>query len=1024
MAADEDLKKRVRRHRRKRFYHERRFILGVVIALLLALVVANGYYIFGRSPGRMKVRYLQDGFRAYDLGNYEVARLNFESYVRIDPNRANMWFMLGLSRLRIGHGRSGVQALEEAIRLSPGFTLAHTALSDYWRRQGQLLLALKAAERATDASRSPIPEDAWVALGEARLALGEVEGAIDAFRRAVRINPSLIETLLKLADLYFSRERLGLEDVSAGLARRRYEEAAQQAQRLLSANPADVQARVWSAKASAGQGFLADAQADLERVVDLEPKVAAHRLLLARFQEATQNYEDAAETLREAWDVAPTPEIAIRHCRILTDRLGEPEEGRAVLERGIERFPEESSLYIALLAHHSGLGRADQAREVLTRALAEFPGDSLVLEAAGDLARKDGDREGAVRALRDAVEAFDVNLSARRKLIGLLLEDYLDGRKRGDPVEELRAELDGHLAFFLDDETGVNPTDLLARSYLARLFFAEGRFEEAARLLDQEGGGVPRSYEGLKILALARLSSGQYVGASDAFFAALRHPSSPQSFDDYNLAYTTAFRIGLIPREVEIARSALRRWPTDADWHIRLATSLYRGGSYPEAVEECELAKTLLAGQRDVRPHLLAARIHQALGETARARNELEEAVLLRRDAETRGALYTFLAETGDEKLGEEGFRALLEENPSESGVFLDFGDFLLSRSRSVRTGSGRDAELREEALKQYQIALTMDPDSREALRRVAELRMAQAGNKEEAVAVAEAVVAKLLDGDDEDPQSLYFKGKLHLLKEEYAEALTSLAQYARSRPNDPAGHYYLAIALRRTGDLERAKESFLAALGLDPSMVEAQLELATLYFSQGIRAHWNGELESARTSFEKVNEIDPRQPDAHLFMAETLAGLGMLEAAAEHAERVLEEKPDDPGALFLSGLFLANRGDLEEAQQRFEHLVSVAPENSRSHLHLGMILAERKMPDAALISLRRSYELEPEGDEVLRAIVLTELSAERLPKALQFLEAERDRTPQRAFTRQLLGELYLRAGRPEEAIESCLRAF
>ena len=64
MAGEPGLKAKVRRRRKKRFYQQRRFMLTGGLILLAGLLIANTYFIFGRSPGRMKVKYLQDGFKA------------------------------------------------------------------------------------------------------------------------------------------------------------------------------------------------------------------------------------------------------------------------------------------------------------------------------------------------------------------------------------------------------------------------------------------------------------------------------------------------------------------------------------------------------------------------------------------------------------------------------------------------------------------------------------------------------------------------------------------------------------------------------------------------------------------------------------------------------------------------------------------------------------------------------------------------------------------------------------------------
>jgi tetratricopeptide (TPR) repeat protein len=1019
VAEGKRVKKTVRR--RKNIYRSRRFLFGVGGTLIFVLVLVNLYFILGHSPRRQKYKVLTDGFKAFELEDYEGARLLFRRYVELDPDRANVWYMLGLACMHLGDDDEGVKALREAIRIRRKFSYAHTALSEHYRRRGELLKSLREAELA--ASSDPAPEDAFVALGEARMALGDMEGAIDAFRRAVQVNSELVETVLKLADLYFTREHLGLEDVNAGLARQRYEQARFSAQKLLTEDADNTRARVWRAKAQAGLGNLGEALEDLVRVVRADPGNADHRLLLARFQNAMQSYEDEVATLREALELTPVPEIPIRLARALTERLYDPEAGRQALLTGIEQFPKEPSLRIALVAHLRRREDMAGARETLDQALALFPDHSLVRETAGDLFLATGD-PAAADSYRAAVRMLRENLSARRKLIGILIEDYLKAVNSGEDVGDLRAELDGHLTFFLDPENGVNPSDLLARSWQARLYFADGEFDKVAQLLGRTGGALPQSYEGLKILGLASMQSGDQRAAADAFSAALAHPSCPHAFDDYNLAYTTAFRTGRVGRETEIVRQALGRWPKDVDWRLRLATSLYRQRKYADAVSECDTAKTLLVGQRDVRPHLLAARILRVAGDITRARNELEEAVLIRRDAETRGALYAFMAATGDEKLGEEGFLALIEENPSDPRVYLGFGDFLMSRVGRGEANPERDDELKREALRHYEQALEINPDSREALRRVAEIRISQASSEEEAVAAAEETVRRIAEGDAEDPYVLYFTGKLQLLKGENEEALSALSRFVQLNPNDPAGYYYLAIAYRRADNLDKARDNFLSALGMDPAMAEAKLQLAALYFDQGIKAKWEGDLTGARASFEKVMSFDSNEPETRRFMAETLAGLGLLDEAGPHAEAVLAEKPDDPGALFLSGLSKAHARDLDGAERRFNQLVAAVPENPRSHLYLGMVLTEQGKFTAARSALRRAYELEPDGDEVLRAITMTESAAGRLPQAVAFVEAQRERSPGRAYVHQILGDLYLFSKRKGDAIESYSRAF
>jgi len=1007
---------------RLRFLKDRRFRVAAVLTILGALLLATAVQVFFLSPKRRRKEYFHRGLKACEMGEYDRAAIDFRRFLSIEPDRADAWYMLGLCLTNTGKADEAIHAFEQAAGLRPGMDDAQIALSEYYRLRGDLRGALARAEIAI--AEDPVPARAWVAHAEAKLALGDRKEAIHSLQRAVELDSERVDVLLLLGDLYLASTAGSGGGRYRGLARTRFESAERLAREQLFLDRADRAAKLWLARALAGLGEHEEAVEALLELIEAEPENSEHRLLLACYQGEAGDVEGEVETLEAARKAAPSPRIAIRLAVTVADRQGEPEKGRKILEEAIGRFPKEAAVRIALVSHHRRRGDLEAARKTLTLAVEEFPEHPLVREAEADLALAEGDEDAAIAAFARAVASHPNNLSARRKLVSLLLPRLLDGIVAGRPVDELRARVDGHIDFFLHPDTGVHPGDVVARGWAARIAYASGDFEDAATFLAESPGAPPDTFEGLKLLGIARLFAGDYPGASQALLDALEHPDSEPTEGLLDYAYAAAFHTGYAKREVRIARMAVGRRQESAHWRLRLANSLYRDGHHEAALEETRAAKALNVGKADASAQLLAARILQARGDLRGAREELDNAVRIQGDAVTRGALFRFLASIGEVEEAEQGFRDLVAGDPMDPDALIQLGDYLMRKSAQKELEDGRRREIEAEALSQYERARVLDPENREAIYRVAEARIAQAATEGAAAEAATEAVRAIREIGPDDPYVLYFKGKLKLLEGDADAAVEILGKYIRMNRNDPAGLYYLGIAHRRAGDLEKSGLSFRAALSLDPGMVEAKLELATLYFSQGIQSHWKGDMETARAAFEKIIEYDPNEPETRRFLAYTLASLNLVDEAAAQAREALRIDPKDEGALFLAGILSARQGKFDAAEEYFLTLIEVSPGNFRGHLFLGMIHADRERFDDAMERFREAYKLAPDANEVLNAIVLTELAAGRGDKALAFVERERERTPKRSLVHHLAGDLLRLGGKTGEAVDAYRRAF
>ncbi len=142
----------------------------------------------------------------------------------------------------------------------------------------------------------------------------------------------------------------------------------------------------------------------------------------------------------------------------------------------------------------------------------------------------------------------------------------------------------------------------------------------------------------------------------------------------------------------------------------------------------------------------------------------------------------------------------------------------------------------------------------------------------------------------------------------------------AKRAPLMPEAHYNLAVEYHEVGDLQIARLSYEAAVGLDATYEEAQANLASIYRAAG-------ELEKAESA---------------------------LKAA-------LQAEPDLPGALNSLGLLLMDKGQLERAEQVFLQILASDPEVAEAHFNLGLIYRDQGKKDLAVEYLKRAVALKPE---------------------------------------------------------------
>lgn len=167
----------------------------------------------------------------------------------------------------------------------------------------------------------------------------------------------------------------------------------------------------------------------------------------------------------------------------------------------------------------------------------------------------------------------------------------------------------------------------------------------------------------------------------------------------------------------------------------------------------------------------------------------------------------------------------------------------------------------------------------------------------------------RLLEAGKDTAELHLFLGRALLWRGEYDKALTELQQAAQLNPQLPFVHYNLALAYKRAGDLERAKEELLNDSKIEPDVAYNYDELGKICVALN-------DDEMAERYFREAVKRDPRLGTSWFGLAKLdkqnkkyAEALGALESAA----RV---NSDSASLHYLRAQILLDQGKRDEARQ------------------------------------------------------------------------------------------------------------
>lgn len=370
--------------------------------------------------------------------------------------------------------------------------------------------------------------------------------------------------------------------------------------------------------------------------------------------------------------------------------------------------------------------------------------------------------------------------------------------------------------------------------------------------------------------------------------------------------------------------------------------------------------------------HLLAGNRALGRGDVAQALAEYELAVAADpRSVPAREALATTLAGQGDAEGAILHYTAALEVEPDNFLVRHNLG--------TVLARSGRP----EDAVEHFRRALVLVPEEPAVLYKLAR-NLARTGRLDEAQRrYRELIALQPEDGAGaERGNDLYAAARFELSEilfgtGRYREAAALLRELVAEDPSRSWAHLSLGVALQASGNEPGAMAEYRAVLEAGTARpeerIQAQIGLGRLL----ARRQDHG---GAKESFRAALGLDPGHPGAHRGLAEMSAREGSYDEAASHYREVVERLPGDEDArLGLAYVLLLAERDAA-ARRGLEEALRALPDSARLRHLMARVLAasddgEVRDGDRALALALALYENErrPEHAETV-AMALAEL--------------------------------------------------
>lgn len=348
------------------------------------------------------------GFLFAVLGRQSEAVDHFQKSIALNRDFAPAHYHLGVARWLAKDADGGLPELQEAVKLSP-------AVFDYRYRLGSAYLELGRYEEASSELKAAVSIDqsqapAWSALGQALRRKQDLDGAVNAYKRAVELNPKDDATRNGYAALL-------IETVQP-------KRAIEESQKVLAHNPANATAQMNIGYACLKMGEFDKAEKAYRAAIVSDSKSPAVHYDLAIALKMQDRLEAAQKELGEAIRLDPSLAEAHYTLGITHWQAGDFPATIREMKAAIAIRPEYAEAHYMLGIALKQSGDLDGALSELRDAIRLDPSTPGPFNTLGQILRIKGDKQGSE-------EAFATGARLKREKEGQLANTLDQGMRGG-----------------------------------------------------------------------------------------------------------------------------------------------------------------------------------------------------------------------------------------------------------------------------------------------------------------------------------------------------------------------------------------------------------------------------------------------------------------------------------------------------------------------------------------------------------------------------------------------------------------
>ncbi len=431
--------------------------------------------------------------------DWQLADLASARWVQLAPENVEAWQYRAQSSMQQKDIETASAAMEQVVTLSdgePGEVIP--SLVDSILRQSDAEMGSELLQKLAD--RFPGSADAHYGIGRFAMSKGERDLALEAFERALVIDPNNVDTLLSMARLKLiaGEGDAALEPIVAYIDRTPDDLSAQLGYaRLLidsgkvdrAADHLDVVARQFPTDADALYtiGLLAldikrvnSAESYLETVVSLDKYQDDAYYYLGRISDSRRDYQQAILRYQGVQAGDNFFDAQIRAAE-LYGLVGDIDNSRKLFAT-LRTYTDDKSLQIEMINSESRMlnvnDKYEESLQVLTGGLDQYQNDPKLLYSRALVAERLDQQELFESDLKTVIEVQPDNGYAMNAL-GYFLADR---NERLDEAEK-----------YLKRAYELHPEDAAITDSLGWLYYRQARFEESIELLQKAYALMPDS---------------------------------------------------------------------------------------------------------------------------------------------------------------------------------------------------------------------------------------------------------------------------------------------------------------------------------------------------------------------------------------------------------------------------------------------------------------------------------------------------------------------------------------------------